>query len=162
MGEGLRVRVSTAKQQQWVIPEPLRLKMVEVARTLRRTQTPTEAILWQNLRGKQRGYKVRRQQPIGLFVVDFYIPQARLIVEIDGSIHIKQQDKDRERQALLEQLGLRFLRFSTAQVEQHLAQVLYSIDHVVQSPLARSSPLSLDGRGVGGEGVKGEARQERF
>jgi len=148
MGEGLGVRVSTDKQQQWVIPEPLRLKMVEVARTLRRTPTSTEALLWQNLRSRQRGYKVRRQQPIGPFVVDFYIPQVRLIVEIDGLIHIEQQDKDRERQVLLEQLGLRFLRFSTAQVEQHLAKVFYSIDHIVQAPLA------LNGREVEGEGVK--------
>ncbi len=49
---------------------------------------------------------------------------------------------------LLEQLGLRFLRFSTAQVEQHLAKVLYSIDHIVQAPLA------LNGREIEGEGVK--------
>jgi very-short-patch-repair endonuclease len=148
MGEGLGVRVSTDKQQQWVIPEPLRLKMVEVARALRRTPTPTEALLWQNLRSRQRGYKVRRQQPIGPFVVDFYIPKVRLIVEIDGLIHIEQQDKDREPQVLLEQLGLRFVRFSTAQVEQHLAKVLYSIDYIVQAP------LSLNGTRAGGEGVK--------
>ena len=152
--------MSREKHEQWVIPEPLRLKMIEVTRTLRRTQTPTEAIIWQNLRSKQRGYKVRRQQPIGPFIVDFYIPQARLIIEIDGLIHIEQQDNDRERQELLEQLGLRFLRFSTAQVELHLAQVLHSIDHIVQSPHFPSSPFSLDGRGVGGEGVKAEILNE--
>ena len=126
------------KQEQWVIPEALRQKMTEVAKTLRHTPTATENLLWQNLRGKQRGYKVRRQQPIGVFVVDFYIPQARLIVEIDGLIHTEQQDKDRERQALLEQLGLQFLRFSTAQVEQNLPQVLLTIDK------AALAPLSLD------------------
>lgn len=134
------------KQEQWVIPEALRQKMTEVAKTLRHTPTATENLLWQNLRGKQRGYKVRRQQPIGVFVVDFYIPQARLVVEIDGLIHTEQQDKDRERQALLEQLGLQFLRFSTAQVEQNLPQVLHTIDK------AALTPLSLDGRGAGGEG----------
>ena len=127
------------KQQQWVIPEALRQKMTEVAKTLRHTPTAPESMLWQNLRGKQRGYKVRRQQPIGVFVVDFYIPQARLIVEIDGLIHTEQQDKDRERQALLEQLGLKFLRFSTAQVEQNLLQVPHTIDNAVLAP------LSLDG-----------------
>ncbi len=124
------------KQEQWVIPEPLRQKMTEVARTLRHTPTATESMLWQNLRGKQRGYKVRRQQPIGVFVVDFYIPQARLIVEIDGLIHTEQQDKDRERQALLEQLGLQFLRFSTAQIEQNLPQVLHTIDKALLAPLS--------------------------
>lgn len=124
------------KQEQWVIPEALRQKMTEVAKTLRHTPTETESMLWQNLRGKQRGYKVRRQQPIGVFVVDFYIPQARLIVEIDGLIHTEQQDKDRERQALLEQLGLQFLRFSTAQIEQNLPQVLHTTDKAVLTPLS--------------------------
>lgn len=124
------------KQEQWVIPEPIRLKMMEVARTLRHTPTATENLLWQNLCGKQRGYKVRRQQPIGVFVVDFYIPHARLIVEIDGLIHAAQQDKDRERQTLLEQLGLQFLRFPTAQVEQNLPQVLLTIDKAALAPLS--------------------------
>lgn len=124
------------KEEQWVISQPLRQKMTEVARILRHTPTATENLLWQNLRSKQRGYKVRRQQPIGVFIVDFYIPQAKLIVEIDGLIHKEQQDEDRERQASLEQLGLQFLRFSTVQVEQNLPQVLYTIDNAVNTPLS--------------------------
>ncbi|MGB5960021.1 MAG: DUF559 domain-containing protein [Coleofasciculaceae cyanobacterium] len=129
------------KQEQWVITEPLRLKMIEVARTLRHTPTATENLLWQNLRGKQRGYKVRRQHPIGVFIVDFYIPQARLIVEIDGLIHTAQQQKDLERQALLEQLGLQFLRFSTAQVEQNLPQILHTIDQAALTPLSLNKKM---------------------
>jgi very-short-patch-repair endonuclease len=129
------------KEEQWVIPQPLRQKMTEVARTLRHTPTATENLLWQNLRGKQRGYKVRCQQPIGVFIVDFYIPQAKLIVEIDGLIHTKQQENDRQRQALLEQLGLQFLRFSTSQVEHNLSHVLHTIDNTVLAAYASCSPL---------------------
>jgi very-short-patch-repair endonuclease len=114
--------------QHWEISPTLHHQMAEIARSLRHTQTPTEAILWQHLRRKQRGYKVRRQQPIGVFIVDFYIPSARLIIEIDGSIHALQSDADQERQILLEQLGLQFLRFTTHQIEKTLPQVLQAID----------------------------------
>ena len=155
---------------KWEISETLRQRMLEVARNLRREQTTTEAILWQHLKSKKRGYKVRRQQPIGAFVVDFYISQSRLIIEIDGSIHDEQQEQDRERQLLLEKLGLRFLRFSTTQIEHNLSQVLETIDTEVakltvrlHSPLTLSeaegltpsaTPLSLDGRGAGSEDVQ--------
>ncbi len=122
--------------EKWEISEALRLRMVEVAKNLRRESTLTEKILWEQLRTKKRGYKVRRQQPIGVFVVDFYIPQSRLIVEIDGSVHNDQQEQDRERQTLLEELGLRFLRFSAIDVEQNLDRVLRAIDEAVASPHA--------------------------
>ena len=125
--------MSSISPERWEIPENLRRRMVEVARQLRQDQTPTEAVLWQCLRRKQRGYKVRRQQPIGPFVVDFYISQARLIIEVDGSIHNHQEDYDQQRQALLEELGLRLLRFTTAAVEKNLSIVLTEIDQAVEA-----------------------------
>ncbi|NEQ32448.1 MAG: DUF559 domain-containing protein, partial [Leptolyngbya sp. SIO4C5] len=85
-----------------------------------------------HLRRKQRGYKVRRQQPIGPFVVDFYIPQSRLIIEIDGPIHDHQPDRDRQRQAQLETLGLVVLRFPTHAVEEQLSETLLTIDQCVR------------------------------
>ena len=123
--------MSPTSPERWEIPENLRRRMVEVARQLRREQTPTEDVLWQSLRRKQRGYKVRRQQPIGPFVVDFYISQSRLVIEVDGPIHDRQKDYDQQRQALLEELGLSFLRFTTATVEKNLLIVLVEIDQAV-------------------------------
>jgi very-short-patch-repair endonuclease len=83
----------------------------------RKEPAASEAILWQALRGKQLdGRKFRRQQPIGPFVVDFFCPSERLIVEVDGPIHDQQRDADHRRQELLESLGLRFVRLATAQV----------------------------------------------
>jgi very-short-patch-repair endonuclease len=125
--------VSSTSPEQWEIPETLRRRMVELARQLRQNQTPTETELWQHLRRKQRGYKVRRQQPIGPFVVDFYISQARLVIEVDGSIHDHQKDYDQQRQALLEELGMRLLRFTTAAVERNLSMVLTEIDQAVEA-----------------------------
>ncbi|MFE4108588.1 endonuclease domain-containing protein [Almyronema epifaneia] len=118
--------------EKWHVPAAMRHKMVGVARNLRRTQTPTEKTLWHCLRRKQRGYKVRRQQPIGSFVVDFYVPQSRLVIEIDGPVHALQRDRDRERQALLEELDLVFLRFSTSEVEERLSETLLKIDQYVR------------------------------
>lgn len=75
---------------------------------------------------------MRRQQPIGSFVVDFYVPQSRLVIEIDGPVHALQRDRDRERQALLEELDLVFLRFSTSEVEERLSETLLKIDQYVR------------------------------
>jgi very-short-patch-repair endonuclease len=59
----------------------VRERMVEIARELRREQMPSEALLWSALRNRQiDGYKFRRQQPIGAFIVDFYCDDVGLIV----------------------------------------------------------------------------------
>lgn len=106
----------------------LRRKMVEVAREFRKEPTPSEDILWQSLRGKKLdGIKFRRQQPIGPFVVDFYAPALRLVVEVDGLIHEYQQEADQARQALLEQLGLVIIHLSADEVEHSLPLVLNKI-----------------------------------
>ena len=157
----IRIDIDMPKQQQrWEIPEPLRQKMIEVARILRHNQTPTEGTLWEQLRNRKRGYKVRRQQPIGPFVVDFFSAEARLIIEIDGSIHALTPGKDRERQELLEQLNLHFLRFSTTQVEQNLMQVLEAIDFAVKS--SPSSPIPFSHRGRRGVRTSDSRSSDRF
>jgi very-short-patch-repair endonuclease len=99
--------------------------MVEIAREFRKNPTPSEAILWQALRNRQlEGRKFRRQQPIGNFVVDFFCASESLIVEIDGEIHEFQKDLDKQRQELLESLGLSFVRVSSYLVETNLSLVL--------------------------------------
>jgi very-short-patch-repair endonuclease len=163
---------------KWEVPEVLKQKMVEVARQFRKEPTASEAIVWQALRGKKLDdRKFRRQQPIGPFVVDFFCAAERLIVEVDGAIHEMQKDRDRERQELIESLGLRFIRVSSELVETDLAGVLERIRAAfrVNPPLPpipsptggeRESesvdppssltpslaPLSRSGRGAGGEG----------
>lgn len=67
----------------------------EAARLLRQQLTPAEAKLWEALRGHQlKGLKFRCQHPIGRFIVDFYCPSLKLVIEVDGSIHTQQQDYD--------------------------------------------------------------------
>jgi very-short-patch-repair endonuclease len=123
---------------RWEVPDHLRRKMLAVARSFRKEPTPSESILWKALRRKALdGIKFRRQQPIGPFVVDFYAPSHRLIVEVDGTVHAQQQQADLDRQALLEELGLHFLRLSAEQVENDLEGALEKIRLAV-------TPLSPD------------------
>jgi very-short-patch-repair endonuclease len=154
-------------------PDDLSSKVLEAARDFRKNPTRSEALLWQALRGKRlSGIKFRRQQPIGPFVVDFYAPALRLVIEIDGAIHQQQREVDQIRQYILESLDLKVLRFSAEQVENDIASVLSSICNEdarmtphppTPSPTSREgeeenlefvpslSPSPLVGEGAGGE-----------
>ena len=63
-----------------------------------------------------QGLKFRRQHAIDRYIVDFYCPEARLVIEVDGPIHRYTQDEDAQRQIKLEEHGLRVLRFTNDQV----------------------------------------------
>ncbi|MGD1854407.1 MAG: endonuclease domain-containing protein [Leptolyngbyaceae cyanobacterium] len=105
---------------------PYNSKLKERACQLRQNMTKGEIILWQQLKRKQMmGYDFDRQRPIDQFIVDFYCKALRLAIEIDGSSHDSPdvQAKDQERQAILESLGVRFLRFHDADVKQNLEEV---------------------------------------
>ena len=98
------------------------------AKELRQTMTPAETILWQQLRNLQLdGLKFRRQQPLGPFIADFYCAEHRLIVEVDGSVHDHQQERDAARTAYFEQQGYRLIRFRNEAVEKELNAVLAAI-----------------------------------
>ena len=91
---------------------------------------PAEIILWQRLRNRQvEGYKFRRQYSIGRFVVDFYCSERRLAIEVDGESHfVEGADlRDRERQGIIEDVGIRVLRFTNREVYENLEGVLYKI-----------------------------------
>lgn len=89
----------------------------QAARTLRTHATEAERALWYHLRAARlRGYKFRRQTPLGRYIVDFVCFEARLIVEVDGGQHVEQQGYDRQRTAWLEGQGFRVLRFWNTEV----------------------------------------------
>ena len=100
------------------------------ARELRRSMTPQEAKLWQHLRRKQLGgLKFRRQHPMYRFILDFFCPQRKLVIEIDGDSHAEsaQQAYDRARTEWLEARGLGVIRFTNRQIETNLEGVLLEI-----------------------------------
>ena len=96
-----------------------RLKQKRLRQHLRNTASDAERLLWSSLKGSQLlGYKFRRQQGIGQFVVDFYCSAKRVAIEIDGATHWtdEEQSKDRERQDYIETLGVWVLRFTNDDV----------------------------------------------
>jgi very-short-patch-repair endonuclease len=93
---------------------------------LRTHSTRAEIVLWLSLKGRQMlGYKFRRQYGIAHFILDFYCPELRLAIEVDGASHEASQTraKDVIRQREIEKRGIYFLRFTDD-------QVLGSIEHV--------------------------------
>ena len=98
------------------------------ARELRQPMTPAEAKLWQRLRRRQlNGHYFRRQHPIGNFVVDFYCARAGLVVEVDGDVHVMQEEYDSVRTEWLEDRGYLVIRFTNDEVFRELHAVLESI-----------------------------------
>jgi very-short-patch-repair endonuclease len=88
-------------------------------RDLRREATPAERRLWQMVRRCQLGgRKFRRQHPVGRYIVDFYCPAEKLVVELDGSVHDDpaRAEADSRRQRALEAHGLRVVRFANRDV----------------------------------------------
>ena len=83
---------------------------------LRRNQTKAESILWQELRNKKLGYKFRRQFQLGLYVVDFYCRELRLVIELDGPIHQHKAEYDKYRENWLKQRGFFVLRYINDEV----------------------------------------------
>ena len=109
-----------------------------ISRRLRSEMTESERLLWSRLRRKQlHGIQFYRQKPIGGYIVDFYAPAARLVVEVDGSQHqdnIHAQN-DVHREESLKSQGLRVLRFTNLQVLQELDSVVGVVAEALKSPL---------------------------
>lgn len=106
---------------------------LELARHFRQNMTQAETKLWKRLRAKKsNGLHFRRQQVILGFIVDFYCHKYRLIVEIDGEVHDSHKEQDLEREKVLTQNGFRIIRFTNAQVENNIEEVLTGILDVVK------------------------------
>jgi very-short-patch-repair endonuclease len=107
------------KDEHWSI---LRVTTIR-ARQLRKNSTDAERLLWRALRSRQlHGYKFRRQQSLGPFIVDFVCLEARLVIELDGGQHNeeKQAVHDAERNVWLRKEGFQVLRFWDHEVLKQL------------------------------------------
>ena len=98
------------------------------AQKLRREMTKEEQHLWYQFL-KPQGIKAKRQQIIRTFIVDFYIPSAGIVIEIDGSQHYEQEARirDQERDAALDRLGLLVLRYSNSDINLRFRDVCEDI-----------------------------------
>ena len=95
-------------------------------RKILRNNSPfCERLLWHYLKNKQLGFRFRRQFGIDRYVVDFYCPELRLVIEIDGPTH--ELDNDKYRQENIELLGINVIRFTNKQIATDINLVVEEI-----------------------------------
>jgi adenine-specific DNA-methyltransferase len=131
------------------LPEDIR----QWARELRGRMTDAEALLWQLVRNRRlAGAKFRRQHPVGRFILDFYCPEKKLAIELDGGQHAEAFAYDRSRDEWLRIRGIRVLRFWNNQMlleTDAVAEKIYQalVEFVDQSVRREESPLPHAGEG---------------
>lgn len=104
-------------------------KFIERRRDLRKTSTPEEEILWNELRNNKLGYRFRRQHSIGGYILDFYCFKARLIVELDGNLHDKEYDAVRDK--YFKDLNYQTLRIKNSEIQKDLTSIVIKIKHTL-------------------------------
>ena len=100
---------------------------------LRKESTLAERKLWARIRNDQLGVTFRRQHAVGNYIPDFCSPKARLIIELDGSQHLEQQEYDQARTEYLELQGYTVLRFWNNSVMNDIESVIRAIIQAMES-----------------------------
>ena len=96
-----------------------------------------------NLRTNQlKGHKFRRQHPISLFISDFYCHQLKLIIEVDGEYHnAPEQIKiDDERTQVLQDNGMKIIRFTNCEIENNIGKVITQIGLIIDAIILEKKP----------------------
>ncbi len=111
-------------------------ELVGNARSLRREMTKEERHLWYDYL-RSHSVKFRRQAVFGKYIVDFYCPKAKLVIELDGSQHYEPQNQfaDQIRTEYLETFGVTVIRIANTDVTRNFRGVCEYIDHLVQMRL---------------------------
>ncbi len=104
----------------------------ELSKNLRKNMTYSEKLFWNVAKKSGLGVVVRRQVPVLDYVVDFYIKEIGLAIEIDGEIHNNNVLEDGIRQARIEKLGVRFIRFKNHEIENDLSAVLNELTQEIR------------------------------
>ena len=112
---------------------PYNPELLSRAKCMRKNPTAAEKMLWQEyLRTFQ--FRVLRQRPIDNFIVDFYCADLKLVIEIDGDSHFTEQGEsyDEERTKILEDYGLRVIRFTNYEVINQFKLVCQQIQRFIK------------------------------
>ena len=102
----------------------------QFSRNLRTNMTDAEKLLWSRIRRKQiKGMQFYRQKSIGDYIVDFYCPEIKLVIEVDGGQHYEAEGKDKDhiRDEYMKRLGINILRFSDRDVLKRIDAVIEKI-----------------------------------
>ncbi len=121
----------------------------DYVRELRKNPTDAEALLWENLRKKKIGYRIRRQHAIDKFIVDFVCLIKRTVIEIDGEIHKFQKEYDKNRTEVIKEHGYSVIRFTNNEVLEDVGKVVKQIKSYLDSKVIENQVLPL-GEDLGG------------
>jgi very-short-patch-repair endonuclease len=114
-----------------------------IRKQLRNSMPLPEVVVWSKLKRRQmRGYKFRRQYSIENFVVDFYCPELKLAIEIDGDSHysLEAHKYDQNRQVIIESFGIEFLRFTNVEICNNLEGVTVRIEERIKQITSPTPP----------------------
>ncbi len=105
------------------------------AKSLRKELTNAEELLWQRLRGRKfQGLKFRRQHPIGKYIADFYCHELKFVVEVDGSLHEIEEQKEYDvgRTFELNKMDIKVIRFTNNEIEREMSRVLSKLNDFIK------------------------------
>jgi very-short-patch-repair endonuclease len=135
-------------------------RTIEFAKWLRKRMTASEKMLWERLRRHNiQGVKFRRQHPIEYYVADFYCHEIKMVIEVDGPVHARpdQKEHDENRSAEMDRFGIKVIRFTNDEVKNHIGRVMKTIRKEIKQRLAKYGnqiyqvktlpPLQGEGRG---------------
>jgi very-short-patch-repair endonuclease len=116
-------------------------ELFNLAKEMRKNPTESERALWNTLRKfRKKGFLFRQQHPIYIFIADFYCHKLKLVIEVDGSIHLGEESQERDdgRTGIMENFGITVLRFTNDQVLYNQSAVIEQINEVI---MKLSSPF---------------------
>ena len=110
------------------------MEIFQIAERLRRDTTATERIIWDRVCKNQLGTRIRRQHPIWKFIADFYCHEVKLVIEIDGGIHLRSENKeyDISREIILKEFQIEILRFTNDEVINEPGLVIEKIKRTIE------------------------------
>jgi len=117
----------------------------EKRKALRKNMTKAEAMLWSEIKGRKiEGCKFRRQFGVGSYVLDFYCPELKLAIEVDGATHLTNRELryDIHRETEIENYSIHFLRFTNPEIYSDLYNVLEKIKLKIEELKCKTSPKS--------------------
>jgi very-short-patch-repair endonuclease len=111
------------------------MEIFQIAERLRRDMTATEKIIWDRVCKNQLGVRIRRQHPIWNFIADFYCHEVKLVIEIDGGIHLRSENKeyDISRDIILKEFHIEILRFTNGEVINEKDLVIEKIKRTIET-----------------------------
>ncbi|MDQ3846636.1 MAG: endonuclease domain-containing protein [Bacteroidota bacterium] len=114
----------------------------QYAELLRKNMTAAEKMLWDRFYKNQLGVRIRRQHPIGKYIVDFYCHEAKLIKEIDGDIHLIKENKEYDigREVCLNEFGIEIIRFTNDEVMNNVEEVIQKIKSKIEQRRKNNQP----------------------